>query len=290
VVTRGFLAGAPVVADPYSQTAFGVDATGRLVAGGYWDNAWHSHLLLPGIDYAPALVRRTVVGNQGFRPAQVFFDNPGPEELVLQMVDPARGPIQFNIPPGGSTPQLVPRDGGGTLEEVYLVPDGFGGFVERVDSFPLPPQPGPTVVVWAKRVTYTYIDRKKISVVPDFDLKTHVSLGVFDLPPGEYLQDGDRFDAVAEAAVRQNPGAAQYFGLPAPDADVGVPLIRDYGQDPAETPPATVVPQQNPQGHVPPRTNSPRNRTPIPAVPEETPQENRQQPRQDNPVVPPLPE
>ena len=285
VVNRGFLAGAPLVADPYSQTAFGVDATGRLIAGGYWDDAWHSHLLLPGIDYAPAVVRRNIVANQGFKPAQVFFDNPSPEELVVQLVDPARGPTQFNIPPSGSVPQLIPRDGGGTLEEAYLVPDGFGGFVERVDSFPLPPQPGPTAVVWSKRVTYSYIDRKGISVVPDFDLKTHVSLGVFDLPPGEFLQDGDRFNVIAEAAVRRNPGAAQWFGLPAPDADIGVPLIRDYGQNPRQAPPAFNPPQANPS-----QPNPPRNSTPIPPAPEESPTRNNETPRQENPVLPPLPE
>ncbi len=276
---------APLVADPFSQTAFGVDATGRLIAGGYWDDAWHSHLLLPGIDYAPALVRRNIVANQGFKPAQVFFDNPSPEELVIQLVDPARGPTQFNIPPSGSVPQLIPRDGGGTLNEVYLVPDGFGGFVERVDSFPLPPQPGPTAVVWSKRVTYSYIDRKGISVVPDFDLKTHVSLGVFDLPPGEFLQDGDRFNVIAEAAVRRNPGAAQWFGLPAPDADIGVPLIRDYGQNPSQAPGSFNPPQANPT-----QPDPPRNATPIPPAPEESPPRNNEQPRQENPVLPPLPE
>jgi hypothetical protein len=79
IVNRGLLEGAPLCADPLSQTVFGVDATGRLVAGGYWDNDWHSHLLLPGLDYAPPLVRRLVVSNRGLDPATLFFDTPSQE-------------------------------------------------------------------------------------------------------------------------------------------------------------------------------------------------------------------
>jgi hypothetical protein len=266
VVNRGFLTGAPIVADPVTQSAFGVDATGRLIAGGYWDDAWHSHLLVPGLNYAPALVERQIVPNLALKPATVFFDNSSPEELVVQMVDATRGKAQFNVPPGGSVPRTIPRDGGGILQETYLVPGPLGGFVERVDSFPLPPQPGPTMVVWSKRVTYSYIDKKGISVVPDFDLKTHVSLGVFDLPPGNYLRDGDRFDVFAEAAGRQNPGAARWFGIPAPDADVGVPLIRDYS-----------------------RTQSPipRENTPIPLP--ATPSRGNPNTSPQGPSLPPLP-
>ncbi len=270
-LSRGFLAGSPVVADPLSQTVFGVDATGRLLANGYWDQAWHPHLLIPGLDYAPTLVRRRIVPNRGLAPATVFFDNPSPEELVVQMVDQSRpgAPIQFNIPPNGSTAQQIRRDGGGTLEEVYLVPGPFGELIESVDSFPLPPQPGPTVVAWSKRVTYRYIDKKHVSVLPDFDLKTHVSLGVFDLPPGEFLRTGDRFDVFREAASRQNPGAAQYFGPPIPDADVNVPLYRN--------------PQ--PRNRVSSTPNSgPALIPPAPTNPTQDPN-----PQQGGPVLPPLP-
>ncbi len=199
VVNRGFLSGAPVVADPFSQTAFSVDATGRLVAGGFRNNAWQSNLLLPGLNYAPQLVQRTVAPAQARRPATIHFDNPTSDELVVQMVSPLGlpGREQFNIPPGGSVPESIPRIGGGTLQETFLVPGPLGSVVPRVTSYPLPPQPGPTMVVWAKRVTYRYIDPKGISAVPDFDIKTHASLGVFSLPPGAYLRDGDHFNVFA---------------------------------------------------------------------------------------------
>ena len=310
VIARGFLSGSPIVADPYLQTAFGVDATGRLVAGGYWDNAWHSHLLVPGLDYATPLVERTIVGAQNLPPATVYFDNSTPEELVVQMVDPFAGrPIQFNIPPGGSVTQQIPRQGAGTLQEVYLVPGPFGEWVERVDTFPMPPQPGPTVVAWSKRVTYTYIDPKGISVVPDFDLKNNVSLGVFELPPGDYLRDGDRIDVFAEAASRRNPGAAQFFGMPAPDADVGVPLIRNYEQSqPQYQQPQYQQPQsQQPQYQQPRSPSGQRQERRIPQpgtgserspmTPTPPPPPDSQQPAQEDsrkpdqgPYIPPLPE
>lgn len=295
-ISRGFLGGAPIVADPFSQTAFGVDATGRLITGGYWGNEWHSHLLLPGLDYAPPLVGRTIVGTQPLPPVTVYFDNPSQEELVVQMVDQFSGRgDQFNIPPGGSVPRSVPRGAAGTLQETYLAPGPFGEWVERVETFSLPPQPGPTMVVWAKRVTYTYIDPKNISVVPDFDLKNNVSLGVFELPPGQFLENGDRFNAYAEAVARQNPGGAQYFGPPVPDPDVGVRLYRDYGTNPQTTPPVTTPRQTLPQ--YPPRETTPdSNLPPLPTPsPRQSPLEEQpnSQPADDSEnrsVLPPLPE
>ncbi|MCA9072214.1 MAG: hypothetical protein KDA84_24980, partial [Planctomycetaceae bacterium] len=268
--------GSPIVSDPFSQTAFCVDATGRLVTGGYWGNEWHSHLLLPGLDYAPPLVGRRIVGSRPLPPATVYFDNPSQEELVVQMVDQFSGRgDQFNIPPRGSATKAIPRGGVGTLQETFLVPGPFGGWVEQVETYSLPPQPGPTMVVWAKRVTYTYIDPKGISAVPDFDLKNNVSLGVFELPPGQYLEDGDRFNVYAEAAARRNPGAAQYFGMPVPDPDVGTRLYRNYGPDP-RTSPSEPVPESN----LPP--------LPAPAPSESTPaQPNNSETR---PELPPLPE
>jgi hypothetical protein len=94
-------------------------------------------------------------------------------------------------------------------------------------------------------------------------LKTHVSLGVFDLPPGNFLRDGDRFDVFAEAAGRQNPGAARWFGIPAPDADVGVPLIRDYGRtQPPLSPESTPIPSPET-----PRKENPDTSTQGPTLP-----------------------
>ena len=54
-----------------------------------------------------------------------------------------------------------------------------------------------------------------------------MSLGVFDLPPGQYPAERDHFNVFAEAASRWNRGAAQWFGPPIPDPDVGVRLYHD---------------------------------------------------------------
>ncbi len=295
-LSRGFFAGAPVAADPFSQTAFGVDATGRLIADGYWDGDWHPYLLQPGASYAAPLVQRQVALNTALTPATIYFDNPSQEELVVQMVYPFAPvpPEQFNIPAGGSVARRISRSGGGTLNEVHLVPGPYGRWVPQSMSLPIPPQPGPTLVVWAKRVTYKYIDPKHISVLPDFDLKNNVSLGVFDLPPGPYLVSGTHFNVYAEAVSRWNRGAAQFFGPPIPDPDVGVRLYHDNNRGvPSETyqpqpAPTTSIPQNPPSSTVP---QQPADKPPLPAPPTDSSQDNPDKSKDTDtgPILPPLP-
>ncbi len=286
-LTQGFFTGAPVAADPFSQTAFGVDATGRLIADGYWNGDWHPYLLQPGVGYASPLVQRQVALNTALTPATIYFDNPSQDELVVQMVYPFAPvpPQQFNIPAGGSVPRQISRSGGGTLNEVHLVPGPAGSWVPQVLSLPIPPQPGPTLVVWAKRVTYKYIDPKHISVLPDFDLKNNVSLGVFSLPPGLYLRSGEHFNVFAEAASRWNRGAAQFFGPPIPDPDVAVPLYHDNRGVPSQT-----YPQSRPSSPLP------QQRENIPALPAPRPQtesapekQGKTEDPKSGPILPPLP-
>ncbi len=72
-------------------------------------------------------------------------------------------------------------------------PGPLGTLVEQVERFPIPPQPRYTIVAWSNKVTYQYIDRRKEKpkgAVPSFDLKSHVSLGVFPIPPGDLLPEG----------------------------------------------------------------------------------------------------
>lgn len=277
-LSRGFAAGTPVAFHPQSQTGFGIDATGRLVASGLWDGGWHSHLLLPEYDLSPRLLSRQVVPNRPLPPARVLFQNPSREEVVMQLDNALspRGPTQHKIPAGGALNLTIPRDPGGVLEERYAV-FGPGGWVERVDRLPLPAAPQHTVVVWANRTTYSYIDKKGVSVLPDFDLKSHVSLGVFELPPGELLRDGEQIDVYGEAVARRNPGAAAWFGPPA-----GGPEVVVHGKRGAPGPVVPFATENNPRPNVPqqPAEDRPTVPTPDPAPPRES----------GGPLIPPLPQ
>jgi hypothetical protein len=214
-ISLGFPTGGPVAFDPLSMAAFGIDATGRLVADVFWEAAWHPYLLLPGPLPAPRLVDRQVTPNAPLDPAQVVLTNSGPEELAVQLLDlfEASPPRSLQIPAGGAVTVPIPRDSGATVREVYSVPTP-AGWVEDANTYTLPPRPRFTVVAWANRVTYRYIDRKNVTVLPDFDIKTSISLGVFDLPPGAILRDGQRIDVFYEALARGNPGVASQFMPP----------------------------------------------------------------------------
>ena len=90
-----------------------------------------------------------------------------------------------------------------------------GELAEEVVRYPLPPRLLYQAVVYTNRVTSVYFDRtKNKGPIPDKETKSLVSLGVFPLPPGDQLRDGDRLDVHAEAVNRRNPGAAALFGEP----------------------------------------------------------------------------
>jgi hypothetical protein len=170
---------------------------------------------------------------------------------------------------------------------------GPGGWIEQVQTFPVPPQPRFTVVAWANRVTYSYVDRKGVSVLPDFDLKTHVSLGVFPLPPGEYLRDGETVDVFQEALYQGNPGAAAGFGPPAggpelvprePASPLLPPSVRRQFQPQPE---ATIAPTTTAPGRTEPQPVEPRAEDEFQVVPRRT--NPQPQPGDDGPLIPPLP-
>lgn len=218
-ITRGLPVGAPIVMAPGGPYAWGVDVTGRLIAGELLRNSWECVLCVPGFERVPRLVSRRVIQNRQLASRTVHFINSHTEPLITQIYNRlAPGQIEeFTIPPGQAVPRNLQLDGGGVLEEVYAVP-GPGGWVERVESYDLAPQQSYTVVVYADRVTYRYIDPRgadrPAGALPDFDRRNPVSLGVFDLPPAELLPEGARIDVYVEAGIRRNPGAAIHFAPP----------------------------------------------------------------------------
>lgn len=221
----GFPPGAPITADPLTGGLVAADVRGRLVPAAWQDGSWNGSIHHPSIPLPPKLVSRNVVSNSPLPPARVVLANGSPDEIVVQVADAATpaNSREVRIPGGGAVPEIFERDAGGVIEEVYLVPDGLGGFAQQVERYPLPPQPRYSLAVWANRTTYQFINKnpnKPAGAQPNFDLKTHVSVGVLSLPPGDLLRDGTTIDVAQEAARNRNPGAAGAFGLPSGGVEV----------------------------------------------------------------------
>lgn len=216
----GFPPGAPVIVDPLTGGLIAVDVRGRIVPAHWHQGGWSYSLNHHTLPLPPRLISRRIVPQASLAPARVALLNGSDEEIVIQVADavaPANSQ-EVSIPAGGAIPYLFERDAGAMIEEVYLVPDPVGGgWTEQTQAYPLPPQPRYALSVWANRTTYQYINKnpnKPQGALPNFDLKSHVSLGVLDLPPGELLRDGAQIDLHREALRNRNPGAAGHFGLP----------------------------------------------------------------------------
>ena len=215
----GYTLGAPMAIIPDSGTLFTVDAMGRLISAYFDARGWNVSYALLEANYSPQLVSRQVIPNPALPPAQVAFVNSSDDDLILQIVDQfqPRQPEEIKIPKRGEASRSLERDPGGTLEEIFLVPGPAGVLIQQVESYPIPPQQRYTLVAWSNKVTYRYVDNRKnkpAGVLPSFDLKTHVSLGVFPIAPGPLLQDGEALDIPAIAQRTNNPGAVRLFSQP----------------------------------------------------------------------------
>lgn len=215
----GYTLGAPLAILPERGTLFTVDAMGRLIVADFDARGWNVCYALPSMDFTPQLVSRRVIPNPDLPPAQVAFLNSSEEDLILQIVDQfePRQPEEIKIPKRSEATRQLARDPGSTLEEVYLAPGPAGRLIQRMQTYPIPPQQRYTLVAWSDKVTYRYVDNRKSQpqgILPSFDLKTHVSLGVIPIPPGPLLRDGEILDIPAIAKQTNNPGAARFFPQP----------------------------------------------------------------------------
>jgi len=212
----GFPARSPLASSTAGPMLFASDVTGRLIAAMWYGTDWRTFVCVP--DYftgdeplvAPQLVSRKLFTNRPLNAAAVTFRNTTTEELVIRMSDlRVPGKIEeIRIQPGSETLVQADRDAGGTLEEVYLVPGPFGP-VEEVRRIPLPPKQFYDVVVYANRVTYRYVDkRKKKGPLPNFEETSLTSIGAFPLAPGAALSSGTVLDVFQIASNSRNPGAA----------------------------------------------------------------------------------
>jgi len=212
----GFPARAPLAAADAGPMLFASDLTGRLIAAMWFGSEWRTFVCVPGYFsgtepiVAPRLVSRKFLTNRPLNAAAVTFRNTTNEELVIRMSDNrVPGKIdEIRLQPDSEQLIQADRDAGGTLEEVYLVPGPLGP-VEEVRRIPLPPKQFYDVVVYASRVTYRYVDkRKKKGPLPDFEESSLTSIGAFPLAPGDALLAGTVLDVFQIASDARNPGAA----------------------------------------------------------------------------------
>ncbi len=219
LIGPGFLPGAPVLTDPVQGQLLSVDRLGRLVPAAFTAGHWQCHLCGPMLPHPARLISRTVQPAKPLAPARVHLVNRGQEELAVQVVDAAGATLassrtELRIPAGQTATVDVVRESAAMVEEVYetMTPDGRR--IREVETYAIPPAPRYTLVVWANRVVYQYIDNRPDrpqGALPDFDLSSFVSLGVFDLPPGELIRDGQTIDLLREVSARRNPGEATWF-------------------------------------------------------------------------------
>lgn len=216
VIATGFPPRAPLGFSSSGPMLFAADITGRLISAFWTGSEWQPVICAPAelaggqLGPAPRLVSRKVIANRRIDPVVVGLQNSTAEELLVRVMD-GRLPgkvEEITLAPHSSSQFSADRDMGGTLEEVYLVP-GPAGPVQQVRRFPIPPKPFYDMVVYAKRVTYQYIDRRKNKgPLADFKESSLVSLGAFPLPAGGLLTPGTQLDVYRIATTTRNPGAA----------------------------------------------------------------------------------
>jgi hypothetical protein len=217
VLGTGFPQRAPLASSTLGPMLFASDLTGRLIAALWYGTEWQTFVCVPGYFsggdslVAPRLLSRKFFTNRPVNAAAVVLRNTTPEELVLRISDHrVPGKVdEIRLAPNREALLQADRDSGGTLEEVYQVP-GPVGAMQQVRRIPLPPKQYYDIVVYANRVAYRYVDkRKQKGPVPNFEEATLVSIGAFPLAPGLALSAGTTLDVFQIASASRNPGAAR---------------------------------------------------------------------------------
>ena len=215
-IGSGFASGAPIWFNGYRSACFAINRQGTLISGYFFDDHWACHTcgVVAGlVGYVPpTVVRSEMVPLQSLPPVEIRLHNAHREDLVIQWVDalrPGARPETIEIPAGSTVRRQVNRDAGVKRVETVQVQRFDGTLVEEVREYVIPAQPLYTLAVFENRVQSVYIDRTGKDPTPGSVTKGLRSLGVFRLPPGDLLRDGELINVYEEAAVRQNPGAVR---------------------------------------------------------------------------------
>jgi len=216
VITQGMRPFGPVALHGAGRYGFAVDPRGSLLVARYASSgAWHTHLCAPRFALAPQLVSREVLANAPLAPARVELVNRHQLELWVLIAD-VRFPQQssrLKILPGESKTVELARDAGGRVVETFAVPSPLG-IVEEQQTFVLPPETLYDISVYELFLQSIAIDRTKrgAGAIEDENWSPK-SIGVFPIPPGEQLRDGDVIDVFDAARRQQNPGAVRRLDL-----------------------------------------------------------------------------
>jgi hypothetical protein len=222
LVGPGFMTGAPIACAPAVGTFFTIDPLGRLVCANWSGSAWSTGYAMPLLAYTPQLVSRQFIPNPDLPPASVTLLNTSTDPLIVQVVDlfDPRQPPEEKLAAGAMTNIQLPRESGGVLEEVFLVPGPCGVLLEQTASHPIPPEQRFTLAVWSDKETYKVLPFKNAkkgapkSITEGFSRRSQISLGVIPVAPGELLRDGEQMDLVQITKRLNNPGALVHFPKP----------------------------------------------------------------------------
>ncbi len=185
----------------------------RFVGPGYLppDPRWGA----PPVVVAPTpwpqsvLVSRKVIANPPLPPAQLQFVNSDREALRFTITDVKRKQTVAtqDVKPQQTVSVQVPRDAGGKVVEVYQALGWDGTYQTREVVRELPVAVRYQVTVHRWQVQSIAIDRtgKSPQVIEDINVQGR-GLGMFNLPPGDQLQDG-QIDLYRAAIAAQNQGA-----------------------------------------------------------------------------------
>lgn len=172
-------------------------------------------LIVPPVIVAPVqqprsvLVSRNLIANPPLAPATIQFVNSYREALRLTITDIKKKQTlaSENIGPKQSISVQLPRDAGGRSVEVYQALGLDGTYQNREVVREIPPTVRYQVTVHQWQVQSIAIDRtgKSPNVIEDINMQGR-GLGMFTLPPGNQLQDG-QIDIYQSAIGAQNQGA-----------------------------------------------------------------------------------
>lgn len=206
--------------DPYGQGQSGPGqfGQGQFGQGQFGQGQFGQGQFGPGPSGPPPEKVTQRVDNPELPSVNVEFTNTHSEDVLVQVVNKAKPktrPVEFTIRPGESHSLDIERDAGGEIVQL-LVDPLTGETINELSRKQQRPKSLYDVVVYEKRVTYRVIEKVIRGHKSGGETRSSlISIGVFQLPPGEKLDEGSQIDVYQDASRNNNPGAAGRFRQPA---------------------------------------------------------------------------
>ena len=140
-LSQGFFAGAPVAADPLLANRLRRRCHRAADCRRLLERRLASLFATARPRLCLAVGAKAGGPQHGFDPGDGLFRQPQPGRTRrangLSILAPLP-PAAVQHPAGGSVPRRISRSGGGTLNEVHLMPGPFGGWVRQIVNLPHP--------------------------------------------------------------------------------------------------------------------------------------------------------